>query len=83
MRSMVVIRLARHGAKKAPFYDIVVTDKRNARDGRFIEKIGFYDPIKKDSKIDLERYAYWIQTGAEASLRVDSIVKGHTKQSNA
>ena len=65
---MVVIRLSRAGAKKRPFYHICVSDRRKARDGSFIEKIGFYNPIAKDGeekiKLDHERFEYWKSVGA-------------------
>lgn len=85
---MVVIRLARRGAKKSPFYDIVVADKRSARDGRFVEKIGYYNPIAREKdairlKLNAERYGYWLNTGAQASARVESLVKGLNKQAAA
>lgn len=71
----LAIRLARGGAKKRPYYRIVVTDSRNARDGRFIEKIGTYNPLlAKDSgervKLDTERAAHWLGVGAQPSDRV-------------
>lgn len=65
---MVVIRLARSGAKKRPFYNMVVTDSRNRRDGRFVERIGFYNPVAAENEkglvIDAERVAYWQGKGA-------------------
>ena len=76
---MVTIRLARSGAKKRPFYHIVVTDSRNKRDGRYIERLGFYNPIAagKDQElsIDQERVAYWLSEGARASDRVARLIK--------
>ena len=76
---MVVIRLSRGGAKKRPFYHISVSDKRNKRDGSFIEKIGFYNPIAKDGeekiKVNLERYEYWLSVGAQPSDTVEMLVK--------
>jgi small subunit ribosomal protein S16 len=67
-QNMVVIRLSRAGAKKRPFYHICVSDRRNKRDGRFIERIGFYNPIAKDSeekiRFDQERYDHWTSVGA-------------------
>ncbi len=61
---MVTIRLARHGAKKRPFYRVVVTDSRNARNGRFIERVGFFNPIASEKKkapaSDLDRIAHWV-----------------------
>jgi len=82
---MVVIRLARGGAKKRPFYNIVVTDSRNRRDGRFIERVGFYNPIASDAgqllSINAERLAYWKQNGAALSTTVDRLVKQNAKAS--
>lgn len=76
---MVVIRLARSGAKKRPFYNMVVTDSRNRRDGRFVERIGFYNPVateKEESlRIAQDRLAYWQQQGAQLSLTVARLVK--------
>lgn len=61
---MVTIRLARHGAKKRPFYQVVVTDSRNARNGRFIERVGFFNPIASEkeegTRLDLDRIAHWV-----------------------
>lgn len=78
---MVVIRLSRGGAKKRPFYHIVVADKQRSRDGRFIERIGYFNPIAtgKDVRlsIDLERIAHWVSQGAQASDRVKSLIKAH------
>ncbi len=72
-----VIRLQRGGRKKRPFYSIVVMDKRNRRDGAFIEKIGFYDPCKEPDviELDLERVNAWIGEGAQASPRVAGLIK--------
>lgn len=73
---MVKIRLTRKGCKNKPFYQIIVTDSRHARDGRFIEKIGFFDPIKKQSiKINMIRVNYWLSKGAQTSERVNYIIK--------
>lgn len=76
---MVIIRLARGGAKKRPFYHVVVADSRKARDGRFIERIGFFNPIAAGQeqvlKIDQERLAYWLSQGAQTSERVAALVK--------
>jgi len=75
---MVKIRLSRGGAKKRPFYHIVVADSRNKRDGRRIEKIGFFNPIAKGQeerlRIDLERIEYWTGVGAQVSERVQNLV---------
>ena len=76
---MVTIRLSRAGAKKRPFYHITVTDSRKPRDGRFIERVGFFNPIAqgKDIRlsIDHERLNYWVGTGAKLSERVESLIK--------
>jgi small subunit ribosomal protein S16 len=73
---MVSIRLARTGAKKRPFYHVVVTDSRASRDGRFIERVGFYNPIataqEEKLRIDRERVAYWQSQGAKAT---DAVAK--------
>lgn len=78
---MVVIRLSRGGAKKRPFYYIVVADKRRSRDGRFIEQIGYFNPIAagKDVrlKLDLSRAEHWIEKGAQPSDRVKYLIKLH------
>ena len=73
---MVVIRLARGGAKKRPFYRLVVADKRNPRDGRFIEQIGTFDPMAKSNAIRLEidRVDHWLKVGAQPSERVNHII---------
>ena len=77
---MVVIRLARGGAKKRPFYRVVVTDQRNPRDGRFIERIGTFDPNKEDGlEIDLARVEHWTGLGAQTSDTVKTLVKNATK----
>ncbi|QWA09992.1 30S ribosomal protein S16 [Sodalis ligni] len=76
---MVTIRLARGGAKKRPFYQIVVTDSRNARDGRFIERIGFFNPIATGQaetlRLDLDRIQHWVGLGATVSDRVSALIK--------
>jgi small subunit ribosomal protein S16 len=76
---MVSIRMARGGAKKRPFYNIVVTDSRNRRDGRFIERVGFFNPTAKGGeerlRIALERVDYWLGQGAQTTERVASLVK--------
>ncbi|HCL72812.1 MAG: 30S ribosomal protein S16 [Gammaproteobacteria bacterium] len=76
---MVTIRLARGGAKKKPFYHITVSDSRRARDGRFIERIGFFNPMAKGQeerlRLDLERMAYWQSEGAQVSDRVSNLAK--------
>ena len=76
---MVTIRMARGGAKKRPFYNIVVTDSRNRRDGRYIERIGFYNPVatgkEVELQVDMERADYWLSQGAKASERVAALLK--------
>ena len=80
---MVTIRLSRSGAKKRPFYHLVVTDSRNKRDGRYIERLGFFNPVGKESteniRIDLERVDYWLGKGAQTSERVASLLKAQRK----
>ena len=74
---MVKIRLHRVGAKKAPFYRVVVADSHFARDGRFIEEIGTYDPLTEPAtiKIDMERAKYWISNGAQPTDTVRGLLK--------
>ena len=76
---MVTIRLARGGAKKKPFYHITVSDSRRARDSRFIERIGFFNPVARGQeerlRLDLDRMAYWQSQGAQVSDRVSSLAK--------
>ena len=74
---MVKIRLRRMGAKKAPFYRVVVADSRFARDGRFIEEIGYYDPTKEPSvvKIDAEKAKQWLSNGDQPTDTVREILK--------
>ena len=80
---MVVIRLARGGAKKRPFFNIVATDSRNRRDGRFIERIGFYNPMasggEEPVRIVLDRLAYWQGVGAQLSPTVARLVQAGKK----
>ena len=73
----VKIRLRRMGAKKAPFYRIVVADSRYPRDGRFIEEVGFYDPTKEPSviKVDAEKVENWIASGAQPTDTVKALLK--------
>jgi small subunit ribosomal protein S16 len=84
---MVVIRLTRGGAKNRPFYHLVVADSRRARDGRSIERIGFYNPRATGGevplKIDLARVQYWVDNGAQLSDRVASLVKMAKKETQA
>ena len=76
---MIKVRLARRGAKKRPFYHIVVADSRKSRDGRYIEKLGYFNPIAKGQEktvvLDTERLEYWLGVGAQTTERVDSIIK--------
>jgi small subunit ribosomal protein S16 len=76
---MVTIRLARAGAKKRAFYHIVVTDSRNRRDGRYIERVGFFNPVatgkEVELQVDMDRVSHWVSQGAQASDRVASLLK--------
>ena len=76
---MVVIRLARGGAKKRPFYNVVVADSRSRRDGRFIERVGFYNPIatanEEGLRLSLDRITFWQERGAKLSDTVTGLVK--------
>jgi small subunit ribosomal protein S16 len=80
---MVVIRLARGGAKKRPFFNIVVADSRNRRDGRFIERVGFYNPIatknEETLRLAVDRVAFWEERGAKVSDTVAGLVKRAAK----
>ncbi|WP_192459233.1 30S ribosomal protein S16 [Musicola keenii] len=80
---MVTIRLARGGAKKRPFYQVVVTDSRNARDGRFIERVGFFNPVATGNaeslRLDLDRIEHWVGLGATVSDRVSALIKNAKK----
>ncbi|MEZ5727554.1 MAG: 30S ribosomal protein S16 [Burkholderiaceae bacterium] len=84
---MVVIRLARGGAKKRPFYNIVATDKRNRRDGRFLERVGFYNPVasgqETELRIQLDRVEHWRARGAEVTDSVARLIREFAKQSAA
>lgn len=81
---MVVIRLSRGGAKKRPFYHIVVANKANARDGRFIERLGYYNPMASGKAVELSfdvaRAEHWIANGAQASDRVKALIKQYKNQ---
>ncbi|MCB1886935.1 MAG: 30S ribosomal protein S16 [Rhodocyclaceae bacterium] len=80
---MVVIRLARSGAKKRPFYNIVAADSRDRRDGRFIERVGYYNPVASGSEnglnVNIERLNYWTSNGAKMSPTVQRLVKTAAK----
>ena len=84
---MVTIRLARHGAKKSPFYHITVADRSSSRDGRFVERVGFYNPVAKGQaevlRLDLERVDYRMGVGAQPSERVAQLIKTARKQAAA
>ncbi|MDX1444315.1 MAG: 30S ribosomal protein S16 [Gammaproteobacteria bacterium] len=84
---MVTIRLQRTGAKKRPFYHIVVTDSRNKRDGRYIERVGFFNPVavggEEELRIDVERIEHWLEKGAQASDRVSKLLKQGKKAAAA
>lgn len=77
-RAMVTIRLSRSGAKKRPFYHLTVTDSRNSRDGRFIERVGFFNPVARGQeerlRVDRERIEYWQGQGAQLSARVAKLL---------
>ena len=81
---MVTIRLARHGGKKNPFYHLTVAERSAKRDGRFIERVGFYNPIARGKderlRIDIERLDYWLGVGARPTERVAHLVKQWRKQ---
>ena len=84
---MVSIRLSRAGAKKNPFYHLVVSDSRNRRDGRYIERLGYYNPVGKSHeenlRIDLERVDHWLKIGAKPSERVAVLIKASRKAAAA
>ena len=79
---MVTIRLARGGSKKRPFYHLTVADSRTARDGRFVERIGFFNPVANGGEVRLsvnqERATYWLSKGAQPSERVAQLLKAAT-----
>jgi len=80
---MVTIRLSRGGAKNRPFYQVVVTDSRSARDGRYIERVGFFNPLARGNeerlRLDNERIQYWQSQGAQSSERVAKLIKDSLK----
>lgn len=84
---MVVIRLARGGAKKRPFFNIVATDSRNRRDGRFIERVGFYNPVAGEGeqafRLAPDRLQHWKSVGAQLSPTVERLVKQFAQTANA
>ncbi|NVK29749.1 MAG: 30S ribosomal protein S16 [Gammaproteobacteria bacterium] len=84
---MVTIRLSRGGAKRAPFYQVVVTDSRNRRDGAYIERLGYFNPVARGQQarvdIDLDRIQHWVGNGAQMSDRVAGLVKEQQKKAAA
>ncbi|MCX7556937.1 30S ribosomal protein S16 [Xanthomonadaceae bacterium JHOS43] len=84
---MVKIRLTRGGAKKRPFYHVIVTDQRNKRDGRAIERIGFYNPVAKGQEprvqLDTDRIKHWIGVGAQLTEKVDQLYREALKAAPA
>ncbi|MFW5451467.1 MAG: 30S ribosomal protein S16 [Methylophagaceae bacterium] len=76
---MVTIRLSRGGAKKQPYYAVVVADSRNKRDGRCIERVGFFNPLAQGQeetlRLDMERITHWISEGAQTSARVTKLIE--------
>jgi len=81
---MVTIRLARHGSKKNPFYHITVAEKSAGRDGRFVERLGFYNPVAKggeeELRVNVERVQYWVSVGAQPTDKVKRLVTRARKQ---
>lgn len=84
---MVIIRLARGGSKKRPFFHLSVTDSRSARNGRFIERVGFFNPIARGQeerlRVNLERVDYWVGQGAQLSERVAGLVQESREEQKA
>ena len=84
---MVVIRMARGGSKKRPFYNLVAADSRNRRDGRFIERVGFYNPVASEGaehlRIAMDRVEYWTKNGAQLSPAVERLVKEYSAKVSA
>lgn len=81
---MVTIRLARGGSKKRPFYHLTVADSHRSRDGRYIERVGFFNPIARGNeetlRVDHQRVEYWLSQGAQLSARVGNLLKAHKEQ---
>jgi len=84
---MVTIRLARHGSKKNPFYHITVAEKSAKRDGRFIERVGFFNPVaqgqSEELRLDLNRVDHWLSVGAKPSEMVDKLIRRARSQASA
>jgi small subunit ribosomal protein S16 len=80
---MVTIRMARKGAKRRPFYNIVVTEHSNPRDGSFIERVGFFNPVATGNeeavRLDMDRVQHWLDKGAKASESVDRLIRKQAK----
>jgi small subunit ribosomal protein S16 len=84
---MVTIRLSRSGSKKRPYYHISVADSRVSRDGRFIERLGFFNPVARGAeekiRLDIERFDFWVRQGAQTSDRVKQLAKEYKKAAAA
>ena len=84
---MVTIRLARHGAKKRPFYHLTVADSRSSRNGRFIERVGYFNPLARGEEqalsVNQERVDYWLGVGAQPTLRVKQLLRQALDQAQA
>ena len=84
---MVVIRLSRGGAKKRPFYSMVVTDSRKRRDGGYIERIGYYNPVARGQEVplhlEMDKLNHWLSVGAQVSDRVSALIKQFKKNNTA
>jgi small subunit ribosomal protein S16 len=84
---MVTIRLSRGGAKRKPFYHVVIADSRSRRDGRYIERVGYFNPVargaEKRLEVSLDRVEHWVSQGAATSDRVKSLIKEARKASDA
>ena len=84
---MVVIRLARGGSKKRPFFNIVAADSRNRRDGRFLERVGFYNPVASGNaeslRVAFDRVEYWVNNGAQVSETVGRLLRQAKAQAAA
>ena len=84
---MVKIRMARGGAKKQPFYHVVVCDSRKSRDGRYIERLGYYNPMARGKEVqlqlDVQRIEHWLDDGAQISERADKLLKQARKNASA
>ncbi len=84
---MVTIRLSRGGAKKQPYYRVVVTDSRNRRDGRYLERVGLFNPVARGNdpelSLELDRIDHWVSQGAKLSERVTKLLKAYRKKEAA